>query len=308
MQIRYRPHAVYNRRTKQYVLWYDWRNKGGGYGDNNHSAQAAAVSSAPGGPFVVVTPNATLAGPVDYRGDLDVFVDEDDTAYLIYTAGGSQTMTIERLSPNYTTSTMQSTWDAAGTSQANGGGYEKATGCAPYSKQGHCGSAAARDMNRTGYWSTLSNGLLHVGVDAGAEAPAMWMMKKGTKKGNTYFATFDQNCGFCPPGSGAWVHSAKHPLGPWRLHKNINRRLLPGCAPSALPAAANGKCGRGGYDYATGLDDALAPGTGESSDGDCWKTLAGNYRGSLGPGMEVRCTNCLVLCDFSTRLPWLSAG
>jgi hypothetical protein len=32
VQVRYRPHAVFNPKTQKYVLWYDWRNKGGGYG------------------------------------------------------------------------------------------------------------------------------------------------------------------------------------------------------------------------------------------------------------------------------------
>eukprot|EP01050_Picozoa_sp_SAG11_P004814 SAG11_NODE_317_length_10836_cov_7.445469_10_plen_248_part_00 len=177
VQIRYRPHAVYNPNTKMYVLWYDWRNKGGGYGDNNHSAQGAAVSVKPGGPFVVVTPNATLAGPIDYRGDLDVFVDDDadHTAYLIYTAGSAQTMTIEQLSKNYTTSTLRSTWDPSGASKEDGGGYQAATGCGPYTRQGSCGSAAARDANSTDYWNTLSGGLLHLGVDAGwAHGPILF--------------------------------------------------------------------------------------------------------------------------------------
>jgi hypothetical protein len=51
------------------------------------------------------------------------------------------------------------------------GGYQKATGCAPYTKQSHCGSPAARNMSLTDYWNKLSSGLLHLGVDAGAEAP-----------------------------------------------------------------------------------------------------------------------------------------
>eukprot|EP01051_Picozoa_sp_SAG22_P007382 SAG22_NODE_518_length_9512_cov_5.735897_4_plen_968_part_00 len=278
-QIRYRPHAVFNPNTRMYVLWYDWRNSGGGYGDNNHSAQGAAISSRPGGPFVLVNANATLAGPVDYRGDLDVFVDDDagHTAYLVYTAGNAQTMTIEQLSKNYTTSTMKSTWDPAGASTENGGGYQTATGCGPYTHQGSCGSTAARDMNASDYWNVLSGGLLHMGVDAGAEAPAMW------KNGSTYFASFDQNCGFCPPGSGAWVHTASHPLGPWKLHRNINRKLLPGCEPSAKPAAVNGKCGRGGYQYGPRASE-LREAAGD--DEECWKHLAGNYRGSLGPGMS----------------------
>ena len=308
VQIRYRPHVVFNQNTKKYVLWYDWRNKGSGYGDNKHSAQGAAVSDRPGGPFVVATANATLAGPVSFRGDLDVFVDDDDahTAYLIYTAGNAQTMTIERLSADYLTSTMQTTWDPVGSSSENGGGYKTATGCAPYASQGNCGSAAARDMNASHYWNTLSGGLLHLGVDASAEAPAMW------KNGSTYFASFDQNCGFCRSGSGAWVHSASSPLGPWKLHRNINRRLLAGCQPSDHPATVNGKCGRGGYDYSTADDGmgggdstfqtaAAAPAAATQpgriwpdvvkgapavlqTDDHCWAKLAGRYRGSMGMG------------------------
>ena len=72
------------------------------------------------------------------------------------------------------------------------------------------------------------------------------------KNGSTYFASFDQNCGFCSPGSGAWIHSSLHPLGPYTLQRNINRHLLPGCLPSDRPAAVNGKCGRGGYNYRNG--------------------------------------------------------
>lgn len=303
VQVRYRPHVVFNPNTNKYVLWYDWRNNGahgGGYGDNRHSAQGVAVSSEPGGPFVVVNPNVTLAGPIDFRGDLDVFVDDDlnHTAYVIYTAGSAQTMTIERLSRDYTTSSLASTWDPdprGAASRDNAGGYMSATGCAPYAPQGACGSAAARDMNATHYWSTLSGGLLHLGVDASAEAPAMW------KNGSTYFASFDQNCGFCRAGSGAWVHTAQHPLGPWTLHRNINRKLLPGCKPSDMPAQVNGECGRGGYDYNTSFDhvdisattmhrvrngglQAFSHKSSIRLDTDCWKHLAGHYRGSLGPG------------------------
>lgn len=286
VQIRYRPHVVFNQNTNKYVLWYDWRNKGGGFGDNKHSAQGAAVSDRPGGPFVVATANATLAGPMSFRGDLDVFVDDDEnhTAYLIYTAGSAQTMTIERLSADYLSSTMQSTWEPTGLNSENGGGYKHATGCAPYTAQGHCGSAAAQDMNASHYWNTLSGGLLHLGVDAGAEAPAMW------KNGSTYFASFDQNCGFCKSGSGAWVHTASNPLGPWKLHRNINRRLLPGCEPSDQPAAVNGKCGRGGYDYSTtdtsvdGESAFVAAANYQNVDARCWANLAGHYRGSMGMG------------------------
>eukprot|EP01050_Picozoa_sp_SAG11_P004813 SAG11_NODE_317_length_10836_cov_7.445469_9_plen_175_part_00 len=101
------------------------------------------------------------------------------------------------------------------------------------------------------------------------------------KNGSTYFASFDQNCGFCPAGSGAWIHSASHPLGPWKLHININRKLLPGCEPSSRPAAANGECGRGGYQYGA----RPAPPQTQTGGEECWQHLAGNYRGSVGPGM-----------------------
>jgi hypothetical protein len=259
-----------------------------------HSAQGAAIADRPGGPFHVVTPNATLAGPVDYRGDLDVFVDTDGTGYLIYTAGRSQTMTVEQLTPDFTRSTLRSTWDPTGSSRANGGGYERSTGCAAYQPQPSgnrsCSGLPGTEGSR---WANLSSGLLHLGVDVGAEAPAMW--RNGSSSGGLYFATFDQNCGFCKGGSGAWVHAAPHPLGPWTLHRNINRRLLPGCQPSGRPASINGRCGRGGYSYANANGGGSGGGDGEQveaapvaqqgdSDAECWRSLGGRYRGSMSEG------------------------
>jgi hypothetical protein len=114
------------------------------------------------------------------------------------------------------------------------------------------------------------------------------------KNGSTYFASFDQNCGFCSPGSGAWIHSSLHPLGPYTLQRNINRHLLPGCLPSDRPAAVNGKCGRGGYNYRNGeaitatadLGKEENPGLATTTSRamaskECWKNLDGNYRGAL---------------------------
>lgn len=37
------------------------------------------------------------------------------------------------------------------------------------------------------------------------------------KRGDTYFAVFGHYCCFCAQGSGAVVHTAKSPLGPYRL-------------------------------------------------------------------------------------------
>jgi hypothetical protein len=47
------------------------------------------------------------------------------------------------------------------------------------------------------------------------EAPVMF------KRAGTYYALFDHCCCFCGEGSGAIVHTATHPLGPWTTHNQI---------------------------------------------------------------------------------------
>ena len=51
----------------------------------------------------------------------------------------------------------------------------------------------------------------------GCEAPAMF------RRADTYYALFDKCCCFCTQGSGAQVHMARSPLGPYKFAGNINR-------------------------------------------------------------------------------------
>lgn len=101
-KILYRPHLVWNPRTRLYVLFYNYIKK-----NTPHPGSAAigvATASSPAGPFTVRNHAISNARPVlatNYygsMGDFDVFVDADDTAYIVYSFGP---MSIEQLSPDY---------------------------------------------------------------------------------------------------------------------------------------------------------------------------------------------------------------
>ena len=105
----YRPHVVFNPRTKEYVLFVNYVGLGGGY-------KGYAVYSAPSpeGPFALRNPQMNVTrlcpGPAAPGpscgeaqggcGDFDVFVDENDgQGYIVY--GCNFYMSIERLTPDY---------------------------------------------------------------------------------------------------------------------------------------------------------------------------------------------------------------
>ena len=56
------------------------------------------------------------------------------------------------------------------------------------------------------------------------------------KRGDTWYALFDNTCCFCPAGSGARVYTAEAPLGPYTYRGNINRR---GADPRRIPSLDN---------------------------------------------------------------------
>ncbi|MEJ8630812.1 glycoside hydrolase family 43 protein [Sphingomonas sp. I4] len=116
-----RPKVVYNRRTRQFVMWFHLELKGRGYG----AAQAGvAVADRPQGPFRFLragrvnpgiwpanatpedkAPGTTLAR--DFPGgqmarDMTVFVD-GDTAWHVYASEENATLQIARLAPDWTT-------------------------------------------------------------------------------------------------------------------------------------------------------------------------------------------------------------
>jgi beta-xylosidase len=69
---------------------------------------AAATSASPEGPFKLVTPstNLTRNNATSHAGDGHIFVDDDGSAYFIYSA--QYYMSIEQLTPDYLASTGKS--------------------------------------------------------------------------------------------------------------------------------------------------------------------------------------------------------
>jgi len=99
----FRPHVIYNKNTKLYVLWINVYDNQVGY--------RVFTSKTPIGPFVeqtqpklAVNSDAAVAGL--NNGDHDTFVDDDGTAYLAYTDWRAKgAIAIEQLSADYLTGT-----------------------------------------------------------------------------------------------------------------------------------------------------------------------------------------------------------
>lgn len=101
----FRPHVIYNKKTKLYVLWINVYDNRVGY--------RVFTSKTPVGPFAEVK-EPTLAVNSDMpvaglnNGDHDTFVDDDGTAYLAYTDWRTKgSIVIEKLSDDYLTGTGQ---------------------------------------------------------------------------------------------------------------------------------------------------------------------------------------------------------
>lgn len=96
--VMYRPYVKFHPRRRKYVLWFNW------YPTLWNGQYGVAEAEAPGGPYVIVREKAVVNGSAP--GDHSLFVDEDDTAYLVYTdiAAGHR-IRVERLNADWTDST-----------------------------------------------------------------------------------------------------------------------------------------------------------------------------------------------------------
>lgn len=90
-----RPKVVYNPRTKQFVLWFHYDRSG--YGD---SQAGVAVSDKPQGPFRFLGMHRPVAAST-YR-DMNLFVDDDGSAYALYAGEENYTLHIVRLNADWT--------------------------------------------------------------------------------------------------------------------------------------------------------------------------------------------------------------
>lgn len=99
--IYYRPHIIYNAGTKQYVLWYNWYPKfwEGKFG--------VAVSKDPMGPFTIINDDVKVQHMDKGLGDLNLFADDDGTGYLVYNTIAGHFVSVEKLNPDYLSSTFE---------------------------------------------------------------------------------------------------------------------------------------------------------------------------------------------------------
>ncbi|XLS29602.1 family 43 glycosylhydrolase [Flavobacteriaceae bacterium M23B6Z8] len=97
----YRPHVIYNRKTKKYVLWYNWYPKlwEGRFG--------VAISDTPEGPYKIVNDHVKMANSDKGLGDFGLFVDDDGTGYISYNTIQNHQVSIEKLSSDYLSSTLE---------------------------------------------------------------------------------------------------------------------------------------------------------------------------------------------------------
>lgn len=106
-----RPKMIYNEKTGKYVIWFhadgpthDWPN-------TNYASACAgvAISDTPNGPFKFIdryrlnTDPDTLS-PQDpgMARDMNLFIDDDKTAYIVYSSEQNATMYISKLNEDYT--------------------------------------------------------------------------------------------------------------------------------------------------------------------------------------------------------------
>lgn len=99
----YRPHVVFNAKTKKYVLWVNVYDNRVGY--------RVFTSDKPAGPFLeVAEPKLAVNSDMPEKGlnngDHDLFIDDDGTCYLAYTDWRAKgAIAVEKLDPDYLTGT-----------------------------------------------------------------------------------------------------------------------------------------------------------------------------------------------------------
>lgn len=96
-----RPKVIYNKKTKQYVMWVHLELRGKGYA----AARAlVATSKTPTGPYTFIKsfrPNGNMSR------DMTLFVDDDGTAYHVYSSDENMDLRLCRLSDDYLSPTSQ---------------------------------------------------------------------------------------------------------------------------------------------------------------------------------------------------------
>ena len=90
-----RPKVIYNPRTRMFVMWFHYDRSG--YGD---SQAGVAVADRPEGPFRFIGEHRPVRRST-FR-DMNLFVDDDGSAYVLYSGEDNGTMHIVRLNEEWT--------------------------------------------------------------------------------------------------------------------------------------------------------------------------------------------------------------
>ncbi|MBO1510687.1 FIMAH domain-containing protein [Metabacillus bambusae] len=107
-----RPKVIYNEKTDKYVLWLHVDGPYEGSDSNYAKAKAGvAISDSPTGPFEYIESNRLNKMPEGYEykvrntgmsRDMNLFVDDDGTAYIIYSSEENYSLYISKLNEDYT--------------------------------------------------------------------------------------------------------------------------------------------------------------------------------------------------------------
>ncbi|PKK37183.1 beta-glucanase [Siphonobacter sp. SORGH_AS_0500] len=96
-----RPKVIYNPKTKQYVMWFHLELAGKGY---DAARAGVAVSEKPTGPYRFLSsfrPNGNMSR------DMTLFVDEDGSAYHMYSSQDNYDLRVVKLTDDYLGATTQ---------------------------------------------------------------------------------------------------------------------------------------------------------------------------------------------------------
>ncbi|HWI93217.1 MAG TPA: glycoside hydrolase family 43 protein [Flavisolibacter sp.] len=98
-----RPKVIYNAKTKKYVMWFHLELKGKGY---SAARAAVAISDNVTGPYTFIKsfrPNDNMSR------DMTLYVDEDGSAYHIYSSRENYDLRIAKLTDDYLDASSQDT-------------------------------------------------------------------------------------------------------------------------------------------------------------------------------------------------------
>lgn len=201
-----RPKVIYNDKTKKYVMWAHMDGDKDPYNDNANYGKAQAgyaISDSPTGPFVYQKSyrmDRAPEGEKDYQPgnpgmarDMNLFKDDDGTAYLIYSSEENLTLYISKLTDDYSDVTG---WHKQGLTDEKGNPVRDSTYQAEY-------------------------GVDYVRVFPGGqrEAPAMF------KYQGKYYMLTSGATGWSPNENKVTV--ADNIFGPWSTMTNPFVRTLP---------------------------------------------------------------------------------